>query len=333
MQRKTFLHSLALGGLILTTAGMAQAQGAAAGAAGAFPTRPLQMIVPFPPGGGTDILSRLIATRLADQTKWNVIVENKAGAGGTIGITEAVKASPTGHELVMGQKDNLVIGPWLYKNLPWDPTRDLVAVAHVAYSPVIIATSASSRFRTLADVVAAAKAAPGRVSYGSPGSGTSIHLAGHLFEKAAGVDLNHIPYKGSNPALLDALAGNVDLLVSSVPSAMAQIKAGKLRPLAVTSLKRSSSLPDVPTVAESGFKDFDVSTWYGVFAPAGTPPAVVNQLNVEINRLLGQADVRAAIQAQGAEPEAMTPARFATQLRTEYAKWKSIVEASGAKID
>ncbi len=333
MQRKTFLQSLALCGLVLSLPPLVMAQAAAPAAGGAFPTRPVHMTIPFPPGGGTDILSRLIATRLAEQTRWTVVAENKAGAGGTIGITEVVKAAPTGHELVMGQKDNLVIGPWLYKNLPWDPTRDLVAVAHVAYSPVIIATSANSRFKTLADVIAAAKAAPGKVSYGSPGSGTSIHLAGHLFEKAAGVDLNHIPYKGSNPALLDALAGNVDLLVSSVPSAMAQIKAGKLRPLAVTSIKRSSSLPEVPTVAESGFKDFDVSTWYGVFAPAGTPQAVVSQLNGEINRLLALPDVRAAIQAQGAEPEAMTPARFGTQLRAEYVKWKSIVEASGAKLE
>lgn len=331
MKRKTFLQALALGGLSTAVTPAVWAQAAAA--AGAFPSRPIRMIVPFPPGGGTDILSRLIATRLADQTKWSVVAENKAGAGGTIGITEAVKAAPGGHDLVMGQKDNLVIGPWLYKNLPWDPTRDLVAVAHVAYSPVIIATSAESRFKSLADVVAAAKAAPGKVSYGSPGSGTSIHLAGHLFEKAAGVTLNHIPYKGSNPALLDALAGTVDLLVSSVPSAMAQIKAGKLRPLAVTSAKRSSSLPEVPTVAELGFKDFDVSTWYGVFAPAGTSQAVVNQLNGEINKLLVMPDVRAAIQAQGAEPEALTPARFATLLRTEYGQWKSIVEASGAKLD
>ncbi len=337
MKRKAFLQAAGLAALALTATGaLAQAGAASApasAAAGAFPSRPIRMIVPFPPGGGTDILARLVSTRLADQTRWNIVAENKAGAGGTIGITEAVKAAPGGHDLVMGQKDNLVIGPWLYKNLPWDPTRDLVAVAHVAYSPVIIATGVNSRFKTLADVVAAAKAAPGKVSYGSPGSGTSIHLAGHLFEKAAGIDLNHIPYKGSNPALLDALAGNIDLLVSSVPSAMAQIKAGKLRPLAVTSLKRSSSLPDVPTVAESGFKDFDVSTWYGVFAPAGTPAAVVNQLNAEINKLLSQADVRAAIQAQGAEPEAMSPARLSTQLRTEYGKWKGIVEASGAKIE
>jgi len=311
----------------------AHAQTAAPAAAGAYPNKPVRLIVPFPPGGGTDILSRLVATRLTDSAKWSVVADNKAGAGGTIGIGEAVKAAPTGYDLVMGQKDNLVIGPWLYKNLPWDPTKDLTAVAHVAYTPVIIATSATSKYKTLADVIAAAKAAPGTVTYGSPGNGTSIHLAGDLFEKAAGIKLSHIPYKGSSPALMDALAGNVDLLVSSVPSAMAQIKSGKLRPLAVTSAKRSSSLPDVPTVAESGYKDFDVSTWYGVFAPAGTPAAVVTTVNAEINKLLATADMKAAIQAQGAEPEAMTPAQFSTLLKTDYAKWKGIVEASGAKIE
>jgi len=299
----------------------------------AYPTKPIRLIVPFPPGGGTDILSRLVATKLTEQVKWTVVADNRAGAGGTIGITEAVKAAPTGYDLVMGQKDNLVIGPWLYKNLPWDPTRDLVAVAHIAFTPVVIATSANSKFKTLADVITAARSAPGKVSYGSPGNGTSIHLAGELFEKAANIELSHIPYKGSNPAMMDALAGNVDLLVSSVPSAMAQIKSGKLRPLAVTSAKRSSSMPDVPTVAELGYKDFDVSTWYGVLAPAGTPAAVVTALNTEINKLLASQEVRDAIHAQGAEPEAMTPAKFATLLKTDYAKWKGIVEASGAKID
>jgi len=315
--------------LALAVCAPAQAQAPAP----AYPSKPIRLIVPFPPGGGTDILSRLVATKLTEQTKWTVVADNKAGAGGTIGISEAVKATPTGYDIVMGQKDNLVIGPWLYKNLPWDPTKDLTAVAHVAYTPVIIATGANSKFKTLADVVAAARAEPGKVTYGSPGNGTSIHLAGDLFEKAAGIKLSHIPYKGSNPALMDALAGNVDLLVSSVPSAMGQIKSGKLRPLAVTSAKRSSSLPDVPTVAESGFKDFDVSTWYGLFAPAGTPAAVVATLNAEVNKLLGTADMKAAIHAQGAEPQALTPAQFDALLKTDYAKWKGIVEASGAKIE
>ncbi|PQA77586.1 tripartite tricarboxylate transporter substrate binding protein [Rhodoferax sp. TS-BS-61-7] len=299
----------------------------------AYPTKPIRLIIPFPPGGGTDILSRLVAQKLTEANKWSVVPDNRAGAGGTIGITEAVKAAPTGYDIVMGQKDNLVVGPWLYGNLPWDPTKDLVAVAHVAYTPVVIATSANSKFKTLADVVAAARANPDTITYGSPGNGTTIHLAGHLFEKAANINIRHIPYKGSNPALMDALAGNVDLLVSSVPSAMAQIKAGKLRPLVVTSAARSSSLPDVPTVAESGYKDFDVSTWYGLLAPAGTPAAVVTTLNTEVNKLLANPEVKAAILAQGAEPVAMKVDQFSTLLKTDYAKWKGIVQASGAKVE
>lgn len=327
MSRKLLSFTL----LILALFGQAQAQ--AQSQSDAYPTKPIRLIVPFPPGGGTDILARLIANKLSDQLKWTIVPDNKTGAGGTIGIAEAVKASPKGYDVVMGQKDNLVIAPWLYKNLPWDPTRDLIATAHVAYTPVLIATSVNSKYKSLADVVAAARKAPDTVSYGSPGNGTSIHLAADLFEKTAGIKLSHIPYKGSSPALMDVLAGTVDLLVSSVPSAMGQIKAGKLRPLAVTSAKRSSSLPDVPTVAESGFKDFDVSTWYGLFLPAGTPANVVTTLNTEVNKLLKNPEVRAAIQAQGAEPQAMTQADFASLLKTDYAKWKGIVEASGAKLD
>ena len=299
----------------------------------AYPAKPIRLIVPFPPGGGTDILSRLVAQKLTESAKWTVVADNRAGAGGTIGITEAAKAAPTGYDLVMGQKDNMVVGPWLYKNLPWDPTKDFAPIAHVAYTPVIIATSANSRFKTLADVVAAAKAAPDTITYGSPGNGTTIHLAGDLFEKAAGIKIRHVPYKGSNPAMMDALAGNVDLLVSSVPSAMGQIKSGKLRPLAVTSAKRSTSLPDVPTVAEQGFKDFDVSTWYGVFAPAGTPKEIVTAVNAEINKLLATAEMKDAIHAQGAEPQAMTPDQFGALLKADYQKWRGIVQGSGVTLE
>ena len=300
---------------------------------GTYPSKPIRLIVPFPPGGGSDILARLITSRLSEQHKWVFTIDNKPGAGGTIGITEAVRMQPTGYDLVLGQKDNLVIGPWLFKNLPWDPTRDLVPVAHIAYTPVLISTSVDSKFKTLNDVVNAARKAPDAINYGSPGNGTSIHLAAELFEKAAGIKLMHVPYKGSNPALLDAIAGNVELLVSSVPSAMGQIKGGKLRPLAVTSAKRSSLLPDVPTIAELGYKNFDVTTWYGLLAPAGTPPEIVNALNAAVNQLLGKADIRAAIRDQGAEPEAMTPAKFGDMIKTDYPKWKSIVEASGASTN
>ena len=202
----------------------------------------------------------------------------------------------------------------------------------MAYSPVIIATAETSKFKTLNDVIAAAKADPGKITYGSPGNGTSIHIAGVLFEKAAGVKLTHVPYKGSNPALVDTLSGNVDLLVSSVPSAIGQIKAGKLRPLAVTSAKRSTSLPDVPTVAELGMKGFDVSTWYGLFGPKNLPAPIVTKLNTEVNKLLADKSVQDAILAQGAEPQAMSAADFAKFFSQDFKDSKAIVESSGAAI-
>ena len=306
---------------------------ASAHAQTAFPNKPIRLIVPFPPGGGTDILSRLVATKLTEVSKWTVIPDNRGGAGGTIGIAEAVKAAPTGYEMVMGQKDNLVVAPWLYKGLSYNPTTDLVPVAHVAYTPVVIVTSVASRYKTLADVIAAAKAAPDSITYGSPGNGTTIHLAGEILKTTAGIQIRHVPYKGSNPAMMDALAGNIDLMVSSVPSAIGQIKSGKLRALAVTSAQRSSSLPDVPTVAESGYKGFDVSTWYGLFMPAAAPKDVVAKVHDEVNRLLATPEMVAAIQAQGAEPKAMGADAFAQLLKTDYLQWRDIVRNSGATVE
>ncbi|SDJ73303.1 tripartite tricarboxylate transporter substrate binding protein [Variovorax sp. OV700] len=299
----------------------------------AYPAKPVRMIVPFPPGGGTDILARLVAQKLTEANHWTVVPDNRAGAGGTIGIAEAARAAPTGYDIVMGQKDNMVVAPWLYKNLSYNPVKDLTAVAHVAYTPVVIVTQANSKFKTLNDVVTAARAAPDTVTYGSPGNGTTIHLAGEIFNGAAQIKMRHVPYKGSNAAMMDVLAGNVDLMVSSVPSALAQIKAGKLRPLAVTSAKRSTSLPDTPTVAELGYKGFDVSTWYGIFVPAKTPKDVIATLNTEVNKLLATPEMKAAIVAQGAEPQSMTPEQFETLLKTDYEKWKGIVQASGATIE
>ena len=299
----------------------------------AYPAKPIRLIVPFPPGGGTDILSRLVANKLTEVSHWTVVPDNRGGAGGTIGIAEAARAAPTGYDMVMGQKDNMVVAPWLYKNLSYNPVKDLTAVAHVAYTPVIIVTNANSRFKTLADVVNVARAEPDGLTYGSPGNGTTIHLAGEIFKTAANIKMRHIPYKGSNAALMDVLAGNVDLLMSSLPSAIAQIKSGKLRPLAVTSAKRSTSLPDVPTVAELGYKDFDVSTWYGIFMPAATPKDIVATVNAEVNKLLATPDMQAQIHAQGAELQNMTPDQFGTLLKTDYAKWKGIVQASGATVE
>ncbi|AZG08538.1 tripartite tricarboxylate transporter substrate binding protein [Pigmentiphaga sp. H8] len=319
-----FRKCLAIAALALAATG-AHAQ--------AYPSKPIRLLIPFPPGGGTDILSRLVATRLGESEKWTIVAENRAGAGGTIGIAAAVRAAPTGYEMVMGQKDNLVVAPWLYKSVAYDPTKDLVAVAHVGYTPIVIVTQANSRFKSLADVVAAAKAEPGAITYGSPGSGTTIHLAGEIFKGAAKIDIRHIPYKGSNAAMMDVLAGNVDLLVSSVPSAMAQIQSGKLRALAVTSAKRSTSLPDVPTVAELGYKGFDVSTWYGLFMPAGTSKEIVATVNTAVNKLLAQPETRDAIHAQGAEAQAMSPEEFAQLLKSDYLKWKDIVRAANVTVE
>lgn len=298
-----------------------------------YPSKPVRLIIPFPPGGGTDILGRLIAQKLTEAHQWQIVPDNKAGAGGTVGISEAAKARPDGYEMVMGQKDNLAVGPWIYKGLPWNPEKDFTPVAHVAWAPVIIATGASSKYKTLADVVAAAKAAPDSVTYGSPGNGTTIHLTADQFSRAAGIQMRHVPYKGSNPALMDAIAGNIDLLVTSVPSALGQIKAGKLRPLAVTSAKRSSSLPDVPTVAESGFAGFDASTWYGLLMPAGTPPAHVAAMNAAVNKLLASPEVQKAIHLQGAEPQAMSAEAFGQMLQRDYQGMEKTVRDAGVKID
>lgn len=323
MFRRSFCSALAAGAL---APGLVAAQAA-------YPSKPIRLIVPFPPGGGTDILSRLIAAKFTEVSKWTVVADNRAGAGGTVGISEAVRAAPTGYDMVMGQKDNLVVAPWLYKNLSYEPTRDLVAVAHVAYTPVVIVTSSTSRFKTLGDVVTAARAAPDTITFGSPGNGTTIHLAGEIFKGAAGINIRHVPYKGSNPAMMDVLAGNVDLMVSSLPSAMGQLKSGKLRALAVTSAKRSSSAPEIPTVAELGYKGFDVSTWYGLFLPAATPKDIVALVHNEANKLLAMPETVAAIQAQGAETQLMTAEQFGALVKSDYEKWKSIVQDSGAKIE
>ncbi|MFT4189931.1 MAG: tripartite tricarboxylate transporter substrate binding protein [Comamonas sp.] len=301
--------------------------------ASTYPDRPIRMVVPFPPGGGTDILARLVASEVGQARGWTIVADNRAGAGGTLGIAEAVRAAPSGYEMVMGQKDNLVVAPWLYKHVSYDPARDLAPVAHVAYTPVVFVVRADSPLKTLADVVRAAKSRPGQLSYGSPGNGTTIHLSAELFKKAARADIAHVPYKGSNPALLDVLAGNIDLMASSVPSVLGQIKAGKLRALAVTSARRSSSLPAVPTIAESGYPDFDVSTWYGLFMPAGAPQAAIVAMHEAVNALLAAPHMRQAVIDQGAEPLALSRQQLGELVAREYRQWERIVRESGAVIE
>ncbi|MGE8318322.1 MAG: Bug family tripartite tricarboxylate transporter substrate binding protein [Comamonas sp.] len=305
----------------------------AQGTAGGWPSKPIRLIVPFPPGGGTDFLSRTIATRLGEATGWTLVPDNRAGAGGTIGIAEAAKAEASGHTLVMGQLDNLVIAPLFYQSLPYDPLRDLQAVALVADSPLVYVVPAASPHRSLGELIAAARQAPDTLAYASPGTGTITHLSVELFAHEAKIRLRHVPYKGSGPALADTLGGQVQMLAASIPSVMGQLKAGKLRALAVTSARRNPALPDVPSVAEQGLAGFDVSTWYGVFAPKGVPAAVVERLHTAINQVLGSDEIRSAILSQGGEPQPISTQALEQRLRQDSRKWREAVASTGLKLE
>ncbi|MDQ2138170.1 tripartite tricarboxylate transporter substrate binding protein [Alcaligenaceae bacterium C4P045] len=298
-----------------------------------FPNKPIRLIVPFTPGGGTDFLSRAVGNKMGDTKGWTVVVENKAGAGGTIGINEAIRGEATGYEMVMGQLDNLVVAPLLYKQVTYNAERDLMPVAAVADSPVVLVTNAASPYKTLDDVVKAAKAAPGTVTYASAGTGTVPHLVMEIFQTAAGIKINHIPYKGSAPAVADVLGGQVALLSTSVPSALAQIQAGKLRAIAVTSAKRSATLPDVPTIAESGYKDFDYSVWYALFVPKNSPKDVIAILNKKVNDILAMPATQKLMADQGVETRPGTPEDLGKRLKEDNAKWREVVAKSGVTVD
>ncbi len=296
-----------------------------------YPTKPIRMIVPFPPGGGTDFVARTLATELGKSTGWTIVVENKAGAAGTIGLVEAARAPNEGYELVIGQADNMIIAPATLKNPGLDPAKDLTAVIQVAISPNLIMTQADSKFRSLGDAIAAAKASPGSVNYGTAGHGTFANLAIELLMQTAGFKWVEVPYKGAAPAITDLLGGHVQLAALSVASGMPQIKAGKVRGLVVTSTKRSPALPDVPTIAESGYPGFEAVGWLGILVPNGTPPAVIARLNAEFAKVMQSADVQKALVAQGVEPTTSTPEAFGALIRSETAKWQKVIRDAGIK--
>ena len=299
----------------------------------AYPSKPIRLIVPFPPGGGTDMIARTLAQKLTDQNKWNVIVDNRPGAGGNLGVDAAAKSAPDGYTLVMGQTSNLAINPTLYPKLPYDPLKDLVPVALVSSSPIVIAAPVNSPYKTFADVVAAAKGKPDALTLGYSGNGTVAHLAGELAENAAGIQLRHIPYKGAAQAMTDLVGGQIDLYMSSVPTLLGQVRNGKLKIIAITSAKRAGQLPDVPTLAESGYKGFDAVTWFGILAPAGTPAPIVAQLNKAINQALQQPDVADKLRSEGGDVMGGTSEQFGQLLRTEVPRWGKIVKDSGASLD
>ena len=314
---------LALAAATLSTGALAQA----------WPSKPIKVIVPFPPGGGTDLIARAVTQKVATATNWTFVVENKPGAGGNLGVDATAKSPADGYTLVLGQTSNLAINPSLYAKLPYDPQKDLVPVVLVANAPLVMVTGATTPYKTLADAVGAAKAKPGRVNFASPGNGTVAHLTSEVFQKAAGVKLQHIPYKGANQALTDVMSGQIELYMSSVPTLLGHIKQNKLRALAVTSAKRVDDLPDVPTINESGYKGFDVVTWFGILAPAGTPKDVVSKLNAEFNKALQQADLRKKLGDEGADPAGGTPEQFAALIKDDTVRWGQVVKESGAKLD
>ena len=296
-----------------------------------FPAKPIRLIVPFPPGGGTDTVTRIVATELGKQTGWTIVVENKAGASGMIGLQEAARANAEGYDIVMGQADNMIIAPAIQKGTTFDPIKELTPVALVASSPFLFMTEANSKYKTLSDVIAAAKANPAAVTYGSAGHGTFPQLAFELLQQQANFKIVEVPYKGAAPAISDLLGGHIALAALSIASGMPHIQGGKIRGLAVTSAKRSPALPDVPTVAESGFKDFEAIGWLGILAPNGTPPAVVTRLNAELGKVMQSAEVRKQLLAQGVEARTSSPDEFGAMLRSETTKWHGIVKSAGIK--
>jgi tripartite-type tricarboxylate transporter receptor subunit TctC len=303
-----------------------------------WPNKPVRIVVPFAPGGTTDILARAVAPELSKAFGQQFVVDNRAGAGGNVGADIVAKSAGDGYTLLMGTVGTHGINKALYAKLPYDPQKDFVPITLVAAVPNVMEMNADKAkalgINNVADFIKYAKANPGKLNMASSGNGTSIHLAGELFKSMTGTFMTHIPYRGSGPALLDMVAGNMDVMFDNLPSSMAQIKAGKLKALAVTSAQRSAALPDVPTVEEAGnLKGFEASSWFGLLAPAGTPADVVNRIQQEVAKALNTPAIKEKLLAQGAIPSGNTPAEFAKLIDAEHKKWAQVVKNSGAKVD
>ncbi|MDB5858152.1 MAG: hypothetical protein JWQ76_1841 [Ramlibacter sp.] len=316
---------------VLVAAAIAAAPFAAT--AQAYPGKPVTIVVPFAAGGTTDILARVIGQALTRELGQSFIVDNKAGAGGNIGAALAAKAPADGYTLFMGTVGTHAINQSLYKKLPFDPIKDFAPLTRVAMVPNLLVANPSKPYKNVKELIAYAKANPGKVNFGSSGSGSSIHLSGELFNTLAKVQMVHVPYKGSAPAVTDLLGGQIDVMFDNMPSAIQHVRNGKLKPLAVTTARRSPELPDVPTIAEAGVPGYEATSWFGMFAPAGTPAPVIAKLNGALVKVLADAEVKKKLAEQGAEPHAEKPEQFAEFIRQETAKWSQVVKASGASAD
>jgi tripartite-type tricarboxylate transporter receptor subunit TctC len=306
---------------------------ATAAAQQAYPTKSIRFIVTFPPGGSSDLIARAMAPILSDRLRQPVVVENRPGAGGNIGMEMVAKAAPDGYTMGLGAAGALAANVSLYPKMPYDPVKDLAPVSNVAFVPFFIIANPAVPASTLEELIVLARAKPGELMLGYGGNGTAMHLSGELFKLMAKVQMVNVPYKGSGPAAVDTLSGQLPIAVVDVASALAQVKAGKLKAIAVTSAKRISAAPEVPTVAEAGLPGYDATGWFGVVMPAGTPAAIIGRMNTEIVAALKRVEIRERVLAAGAEPSPSTPAEFGALIRAEIDKWAEVVKLSGARID
>nr|WP_027478907.1 tripartite tricarboxylate transporter substrate binding protein [Curvibacter gracilis] len=339
LRRRTWLSQMS-GGLLGLTLLLGPLGAQQALAQSTWPNKPVRIVVPFAPGGTTDLLARAMAPELQKAFGQAFVIDNRTGAGGNVGADIVAKSPADGYTLLMGTVGTHGINRALYDKLPYDPIKDFAPITLVAAVPNVMVVNAEKaremNINNVQDFIRVAKASPGKLNMASSGNGTSIHLAGELFKSMTGTYMIHFPYRGSGPALMDLVGGNMDVMFDNLPSAMQQIKAGKLKALAVTSAQRSPALPDVPTVEQAGgpsLKGFEASSWFGLLAPAGTPPEIVNRIQQEVAKALAAPAFKEKLQAQGAIPSGITPAEFAKLIDSEHRKWAQVVKASGAKVD
>jgi tripartite-type tricarboxylate transporter receptor subunit TctC len=323
MKRLVLKSLLALGCGLAVLAAQAQS----------YPTKPIRLIVPFPPGGGNDVVARVIAQKLGERLGQQVVVDNRAGANGIVGLQALMQSPPDGYTLAVGAAGPLAVNPSLYDKLPYDPLKDFAPITNMVNYPLLLVVHPSVPAKTTQDLVNLAKAKPKQLYFASPGSGNSGHLAGELLNTMANVQTVHVPYKGQGPALSDLISGQVQMLYSSIPSVLPQVKSGQLNALAVGSAKRVPSLPDIPTIAESGVPGYEAYSWVGMVAPAKTPKDIVNRLNREIVDILKQKDVSEKLNQQGALPVGDSPEQFAAYIKAEIDKWGAVVRAANIKAD
>jgi len=297
-----------------------------------YPAKPVRIVVGVPPGGTTDVVARLVGQKLAGQLGQQVVIDNRGGAGGNIGAELVAKSAPDGYTLFLATIGTMTINPHLYRQMPFDTLRDFAAVSQLTSMPQVLALHPSVPARTLRDLIALARAQPGSLNFASGGSGTAIHLAGELFKSMTGTQMVHVPYKGSAPAMTDLLSGQVSIMFDQIVTAMPHVQSGRLRALGVTTAKRSAIAPDLPTLGESGLPGYEITTWHGLLAPAGTPREIVAKLSGETARALQAADVREKFAGQGVDPVSSTPEQFHAFMQSELEKWGKVVKASGARV-